>query len=301
MSDQLPDSVIIDVALVRRLVAAQFPEYAQLPIRPVAQSGWDNRTFHLGDELSVRLPSGEGYVRQVEKEQHWLPILGPQLPLPIPTPVGKGDPNADFPWPWSIYRWLPGETVHSQPQTDLNQLALDLAGFLLALQGLDTTDAPRPGKTYHLRGGPIAPLDNPARDGIADLPSHYDKTALSAIWAKCLESTFAGPGVWAHGDVAPGNLLLHDGRLCAVIDFGLLVAGDPACDLVIAWTCFDADSRQLFRQRLGVDAGTWARGKAWALWKAAIVESGHIQSSVIETEVAPRVLRELLLDAEQHS
>jgi aminoglycoside phosphotransferase (APT) family kinase protein len=132
----------IDVALVRALIAAQFPQWAHLPVRPVGRSGWDNRTFRLGDELSVRLPSAEGYVPAVEKEQRWLPYLAPRLPVPIPVPAGRGVPGAGYPYPWSVYRWIEGTPVHAGPVFDLLGFATDLAGFLVALRAVDPAGGP---------------------------------------------------------------------------------------------------------------------------------------------------------------
>jgi aminoglycoside phosphotransferase (APT) family kinase protein len=291
-----PPTPVIDVHLVDRLIKAQFPEFSDLPIKPVELSGWDNRTFHLGDEMSVRLPSAASYASQVEKEQHWLPRIAPKLPLPISTPVAIGEPSNDFSWPWSIYKWLPGEVATVSRIDDLGQFASDLAEFLRVLQRLDLDGGPTPGKHSGLRGGPVSVWDKATRQAIADLKTTVSPAVATEIWESALSTAWDASPVWVHGDVAAGNLLVRDGRLSAVIDFGQLVTGDPACDMVIAWTLLDADSREVFRDTLGVDHGTWLRGRGWALWKAMIVQAGHIDTNAIEAEASGRVIAELLAD-----
>lgn len=260
----------IDAALAERLVAAQFPQWAHLSVRQVLPGGNDNRTFRLGDELLVRLPSHKAYAAGVEKEQRWLPALAAQLPLPIPAPVGLGAPTDDYPCPWSIYRWLPGDVVAVTPPDDLVRFAADLAGFLTALQAIDAEGGPEAGRHSFFRGGPLAVFDAQTREAITTLGDSIDAAVATAAWDAALASTWGRPAVWAHGDVAVNNLLVEAGRLSAVIDFGTSAVGDPACDLVIAWTLFKGESRQAFRAGLPLDAATWARGRGWALWKALI-------------------------------
>ncbi|MDT0265133.1 aminoglycoside phosphotransferase family protein [Streptomyces sp. DSM 44915] len=261
-----------DERLVRDLLAAQFPRWAGLPVRRVAREGWDNRTFRLGAELLVRLPSAAPYALAVAKEQRWLPVLAAALPLPVPEPVALGTPAAGYPHPWSVYRWLPGEPVDPLTVTDLPRLARDLAAFLAVLQAVDPTDGPAPGQHNWFRGGPLTTYDAQVRGALAALDGRLPDRLLREIWAAALGARWDGRPVWFHGDVAPDNLLVHDGVLAAVIDFGTCGVGDPACDLAIAWTLFPAASRQVFRRRLGVTADTWARGRGWALWKALV---GH--------------------------
>lgn len=284
----------IDADLVRRLVAEQFPQWAHLPIRPVARSGWDNRTFHLGETMSVRLPSHPAYAPQVEKEQRWLLRLARQLPLPIPEPIARGRPTADYPLPWSIYRWLDGEPAAVGPIEDWTGFARDLAGFLRALQAADPSDGPPPGPHSFLRGGPVSAYDGEAKAALAALAGRIDPAA-AGVWDAALAAPWSGPPVWVHGDVAAGNLLVRDGRLAAVIDFGCSAVGDPACDLVVAWTLLDGDGREAFREAIGQDAATWGRARGWALWKALIMLAGGPPSHV-ETAQAPRVLEAVIAD-----
>ncbi len=256
--------------LVQRLLAAQFPQWADLPVTRVAHGGWDNRTFHLGTEMSVRLPSHEAYSAQVEKEQRWLPVLAGHVPLPIPQPLALGAPTDEFPRPWSIYRWLPGEPAKADRITDLDRFATDLAAFLRALYRADCTDGPAAGAHSHGRGGPVTQWDEQTRGAIAALVGEIDTNAALAAWETALDATFDGKPVWVHGDVVSTNLLVTGGELSAVIDFGCSAVGDPACDVPIAWTLFHGESRRVFRDALAVDDATWERGRGWALWKALI-------------------------------
>ncbi|GAA2786635.1 aminoglycoside phosphotransferase family protein [Crossiella cryophila] len=261
----------IDETLVRELVAAQFPHWADLPVTRVAKPGVDNATLRLGADMSVRLPRFERWIGQVHREQRWLPVLAPRLPLPVPIPLAQGEPSAAYPYPWSVYRWLDGDRADQVP-LDLRLAALDLAEFLLALQAIETTDGPPPEWSNGFRGVDLAdPRDSPVvanrlESRIAALHGLTDTDALTEVWRAGLAApAWDRPPVWVHGDPDPGNLLATDGRLSAVIDFGTLAVGDPAVDLIPAWTCFDADSRAVFRERLGVDAATWARGRVWGL------------------------------------
>jgi aminoglycoside phosphotransferase (APT) family kinase protein len=283
----------IDADLARRLVAAQFPQWADLPVRPVETTGWDNRTFRLGDDMALRLPSARRYATQVEKEQRWLPRLAPHLPLPIPAPIAMGVPGEGYPYPWSVNRWLEGQTAQAVGVADLVRLAEDLAGFLRALQAADAVDGPPAGRHSFFRGGPLATYDAETREAVAALQGRIDASRALALWEAALAATWTGPPVWLHGDVADGNLLVRDGRLAAVIDFGQLAVGDPACDLVVAWTLLEGESRAAFRAALPLDDGAWARAKAWALWKALIVLARLPGANPHETDRSRRVLTAL--------
>lgn len=286
----------IDAGLVRRLIATQFPQWAHLPITPVPHSGWDNRTFRLGTAMSVRLPSAEGYAPQVAKEQRWLPFLQPHLPLPIPAPLALGRPNLEYPHPWSVYQWLEGDSAAVAPPDDLERFALDLAAFLNALQRVNATDGPPPGQHSAHRGGPLLHYDAETRAEIQMLGDAIDGEAALMLWERALESVWNSPSVWFHGDVASGNLLLKDGRLSAVIDFGCAGVGDPACDTVIAWTNFSGQSRAAFQSALHVDEATWTRGRAWALWKALIVSAECIYTDPAKAAQARAVINAVLRD-----
>jgi len=290
------DQIYIDAALARRLLVEQFPQWADLPIKRVELDGWDNRTFRLGSDMAVRLPSAEAYAAQVEKEHRWLPRLAPLLPLPIPVPLAMGMPAESFPWHWSVYRWLDGEVATIDSIDDLPLFATTLGRFLDVLQHIDPADGPPPGRHNFFRGGPLTTYDAQTRDTIAALHGKIDAHAATAVWEAALAATWHDAPVWVHGDVAPSNLLVREGQLSAVIDFGCSGVGDPACDLVIAWTVFSGESREEFRAALPLDAATWARGRGWALWKALITLAQHMNTNAIEASKARRVIDEVLAD-----
>jgi aminoglycoside phosphotransferase (APT) family kinase protein len=286
----------IDAGLARRLIDRQFPQWSGLPIASVDLDGWDNRSFRLGDELTVRLPSGDWYAEQVDKEQRWLPALAPQLPLPIPEPVARGEPDAGFPYPWSVYRWLAGEPAATARVDDETAFATALARFLVALRAVDATGGPPPGRHNFFRGGPLATYEAEALQALDALGEEVPRAEIEPAWADAMQTTWDRDPVWLHGDVAAGNLLLRDGRLGAVIDFGCSGVGDPACDCVIAWTFLSGASRDRFREELGVDAATWSRGRGWALWKAMITLVGHLERGAPEAALARRDIERVLAD-----
>jgi aminoglycoside phosphotransferase (APT) family kinase protein len=262
----------VDVPLVQRLVAAQFPQWAGLPIRPVDNDGWDNWTFHLGDRMKVRLPSAMGYSEQAEKEAYWLPRLAPKLPLPVPVPVGIGAPTKDYPCVWSIYGWLEGEPVTREGLDDPVQFGWDLAGFVTALQRIDATGGPPPGQHNFFRGGDVMSVyGEEARRCVDVIAEIIDAPMAHEVLDRAQAAAITAPPVWIHGDIAVGNLLVREGRLGAVIDFGGCAVGDPACDLVITWVFLESAGRESFRLSVGGDDALWARARGWALWKAALL------------------------------
>lgn len=261
----------INTALVQELVASQFPQWKNLLVRPVDQSGWDNRSFRLGEEMLVRLPSAECYVSQVDKEQKWLPKLSPFLPLQIPSPLGFGKPDRGYPWKWSIYRWIDGKPATLfENVNNKEDFALTLGEFLVALQKVDSTGGPIAGPQNFFRGGNMGVYDHETRSAIEVLKSRIDVRSAIEVWESALSTTWQKSPVWIHGDIAPGNLLVKKEKLSAVIDFGQLGIGDPACDLAIAWTFMQGKSQHIFKTTLSLDDDTWARGRGWALWKALI-------------------------------
>lgn len=264
------DRLTITAPLVARLIASQFPQWTHLPVRPVPWNGWDNATFMLGDDMTVRLPTAERYRAGVEKEQYWLPRLAPFLPLPIPERLAQGEADDTYPFPWSISRFITGETTTLDRVGDLVDYANDLANFLKALHAIDATGGPLAGTHNFHRGGNLAVYDAETRDCIAKLGNRIDTATVTACWERALASHWEAPPVWVHGDIAVGNLIVAGGKLAAVIDWGTSGVGDPASDLVIAWTFFDGDSRAAFRAALPFDTGTWARARGWALWKALL-------------------------------
>jgi aminoglycoside phosphotransferase (APT) family kinase protein len=277
----------IDADLAARLVAAQFPEWADLAVVPVEVDGWDNRTFRLGGTMTVRLPSAEGYVQSVAKEHTWLPRLAPHLPLPIPVPLALGAPTDEYPWPWSVRRWIDGHLATPGRIGDLVAFARDLTGFLVALRHADPAGGPAAGAHCFFRGAPLAVYDAETRDAVEALGSRVDGDGATAAWDAALAATWTGAPVWFHGDIAANNLLVDDdGRLAAVIDFGTCGVGDPACDLVITWTLFHGESRETFRSLMPADDAMWARARGWALWKALITIDSPDVTPAMSAEAA---------------
>ncbi|WP_442603078.1 aminoglycoside phosphotransferase family protein [Paenibacillus sp. KN14-4R] len=288
----------IDVNVVKRLINEQFPEWSKLEIRPVKNGGNDNRTFHLGDDMSVRLPSAEDYVPQVEKEQKWLPKLSKELSLPISTPLAKGNPSKEYPFPWTVNKWVEGETLNLKNINDLSQLAKDLGTFLNELQSIDASGGPLAGKHNFYRGGNVAVYDQETRDAIEQNKDILNVSLLNEIWELALDSKWAANPVWVHGDIAPGNILVKDGKLSAIIDFGILGIGDPSCDAAMAWTFFDNTSRKVFKNTLNMDEGTWNRARGWALWKALITYNWNRNSNKVIAEESYNIIKIIEQDYE---
>ncbi len=285
----------IDAALVKRLVAAQFPQWSDLTVTPVEVDGWDNRTYRLGDELSVRLPTDAAYAPAVDKEHRWLPVIAPLLPVAIPEPLAMGEPGHGYPFHWAIRRWLDGEPA-ARGNVDLPGLATSVAEFIVALQRIDTTGAPRAGAHSFYRGAPLDHYDDETRRSLADLTGRLDTAGAAAVWDAARSARWTGPAVWFHGDVASGNLLVRNGKLAAVLDFGTSGVGDPACDLVIAWTLFSGESRAAFRDGVGQADDAWARARGWALWKALIGLAADIDNDQQAAQVTQRLIDDLVAD-----
>jgi len=264
------EQLIINETLVQQLVTNQFPQWKDLPIRPVAPQGCDNRTFRLGEHMLVRLPSGEEYARQVQKEQTWLALLAPNLPIAIPEPIAMGKPSKDYPWNWSVYRWLDGNSANIIELDDvhLETIALQLAHFLNEFHKFDAAGAPTTGLHNWWRGAHTSVYDAETGVLINKLKNLIDADLANSLWKDAISSKWNKDPVWVHGDVASGNILLKNNKISAVIDFGCMGIGDPACDLTIAWTFFKNKSREVFKNAFNLDPDTWKRARGWALWKA---------------------------------
>jgi aminoglycoside phosphotransferase (APT) family kinase protein len=289
------DEVETDVALVRRLVAGQFPQWAGLPVEPVVSYGTDHAIYRIGEDLAARMPRVEYAEVQAVKEGEWLPRLAPHVPLALPVQVAMGEPAESYPFAWSVCEWLPGEMAANGAIRDLDQAAGDLAAFITALRAVDTAGAPP--RPRGARGSPLAELDEHVRRSIAQLGDRVDGAAALRSWEESLAApAWEGPEVWVHGDLLPGNLLVVDGRLSAVIDFGGLNVGDPACDLQPAWNVFAGESRARFRAELGVDDASWLRGRGWALYQATTALPYYWDTNPGMIRQASHALAELLAD-----
>jgi aminoglycoside phosphotransferase (APT) family kinase protein len=259
--DKPAAEVDVTEALVEELLEAQHPDLAGLGLVHL-DAGWDNVIFRLGDELVVRLPRRQLAADLVRHEQRWLPELAPSLPLPIPAPVRVGRPSAAYPWAWSVLPWFPGSSALATPPADRIEAAHQLGRFIRALHRPAPADAPH--NPY--RGIPLADRDELTRGWIAQLSDLIDAERVRACWAAHVAlPRWEGPPLWLHGDLHPYNLVVHEGRIAAVIDFGDITAGDPATDLGIAWMLLPPDVRPVLRDAVGVDDATWARGRGWAL------------------------------------
>jgi aminoglycoside phosphotransferase (APT) family kinase protein len=291
------DEVDVDVSLVGRLLAAQFPQWADLPIEPITSAGTDNTIYRLGSDMAVRLPRIESATGQVDKEHQWLPRLAPLLPLAIPVPLAKGTPGEGYPWHWSIYQWLEGENATIERIADLCAAARDLAQFVAALQRIDPVGGPPPGVHNSFRGVPLATRYAETRAAIASLDDMLDTGVVTAAWDAALQvPAWHGPPVWIHGDLSPLNLLTERGRISAVIDFGCLGVGDPACDLQVAWNLLSSYTREVFRAALPLDDATWTRGRGWALSVGLIALPYYQSTNPVLAAIARHAIDEALAD-----
>lgn len=291
------DEADIDAALVRRLLVAQFPQWADLAIEPVPSAGTDNAIYRLGDDKAARLPRLQRAAPQVDKEGEWLPSLAPHLPLTVPVPLARGMPGEGYPWNWSITPWLAGENATIESLADPCRAAIALARFITALQRIDPAGGPPPGEHNSGRGVALARRDRATRAAIRALDGKLDTAAVTAAWDAALDApAWHDPPVWIHGDVSAANLLVVDGELSAVIDWGCLGVGDPACDLMIAWTLFCVDSRAAFRAALAVDDATWTRGRGWALSWALIFIPYYLHTNPVGVGNAWRTIEAVLAE-----
>jgi aminoglycoside phosphotransferase (APT) family kinase protein len=286
--------VHIDVPLVRRLVATQFPRWAGLSVAPVESAGWDNTIFRLGPDLAVRLPRRRIGAEQVRKEHQWLPVLAPRLPLAVPVPLGRGVPAEGYPWHWTVCRWLPGELAALTQVADMSRAAVSLARFIAAIQAID----PAGGPVHEFRGTSLADHDRVVRTSAAALQDSLDVGPLLAAWETALAvPAWKARPVWMHGDLHPANLLVEGGELSAVIDFGLLGVGDPACDLMAAWTYLAEDSRDVFRSALAVDDATWSRGRGWAL-RLGLMAAAYSEDNPVLRDIGRYTVAQLMTGSE---
>ena len=284
----------IDDDLVRRLISGQFPQWAGLAVERWPSGGTVNAMYRLGGDMAVRLPLVQGGAKDVLMEQEWLPRLAPHLPARIPEVLGAGEPAQGYPWPWSVYRWLAGEHPEAGVLSEPVLLAGDLAAFVAAMRSITLPGAPK----AH-RGGPVASLDAETRAAIKELrgipQEDVDCDAAASIWEEALRAPgWDGPPVWLHADLMPGNVLIDDGRLASVIDFGCIGVGDPACDLFPAWNLLPDDAREVFREALAVDDATWIRGRGRTLSQALIALPYYRRTNPAMAHNARHVIRAVL-------
>lgn len=286
----------ITLELAKKIIAAQFPEYTDLAVTEVAQQGHDNRTYRIGDDMLIRMPTTESYAHKVPIEQELLPKLAKHLSTPIPAPIKMGTPSDDYPYPFSIYRWLDGKSTNQVTLDDhaLEKIASMLATFLKKLQAITDVKGPAPGQHNWWRGDHVSVYDKNAREQIASLAGTIDKHSALDCWESACASKWDKEPVWIHGDFAVGNILIKDNELSGVIDFGGTAMGDPACDLVIAWTYLTGKARDIFMREMNLDDNTWARGRAWALWKATFELCHMADKNSYEASLQKRIIDELI-------
>lgn len=292
------DEIEIDVGLVAHLVEAQFPQWARLPLSRTGAHGTDHAIFRLGDDLAVRLPRHPGAAEQVEKEGRWSPWLAPRLPAPIPAPMGRGAPSETYPYPWSISPWLEGETAAELELSGDVALGRELGVFVTALRSTPAENAPGPGQHNAWRGVALKARDKATRRAIDELGDRIDSKAALAAWEAALDApAWEAASVWLHGDLMPSNLLLRDGHLAGVLDFGCMGVGDPACDLIPGWNLLAGEGRAAFREASGADEASWARGRGWALSVALIQLPYYQDSNPVIAANARRTIGQVLGEA----
>ncbi len=286
----------IDAALVKRLLKSQLPQWADLPIHRVTSAGTDNALYRLGSDMVVRLPRINWADGQVEKEFTWLPRLTPLLPLTIPTPLAIAAPALGYPYKWSVYRWLDGENAIRKPIVDMQQAAHDLAGFVKAMRAIPVAEENSPPAPISPRGVPLSSRDEPVLASLAKLENMINTNAALSVWEAVLQvPAWPGTPVWLHGDLMAGNLLVQDGRIHAVIDFGCVGIGDPAVDVMTAWLFLPAETRADFRQALEVDEDTWQRARGWALSVGLIALPYYHKTNPTLAKIARNAIDQVLL------
>jgi aminoglycoside phosphotransferase (APT) family kinase protein len=289
-------AIILSPDLAGKLITEQFPEYSHLQITDVEKQGHDNRSYRLGEHMLIRMPTAADYALKVPKEQEILPKLAKHLSVSIPAPIKMGKPSTDYPYPFSIYKWLPGKSINllTLKDQDKEQLAADLSKFLKELQAITNVAGPEPGQHNWWRGDHVSVYDKGAREQIAELTNVIDASRALALWDKACATKWDKKPVWIHGDFAIGNMLMDSGKLSAVIDFGGAAVGDPACDLVIAWTYLSGKARETFISKMDMDQDTWLRARAWALWKATFELCQIADKNSQEADLQKRIIDDLI-------
>ncbi|HEX2774942.1 MAG TPA: aminoglycoside phosphotransferase family protein [Micromonosporaceae bacterium] len=290
------DQVDVDEPLARRLLAAQMPTYATLPLRHVRSGGTDNVVFRLGDELAVRMPMHPGGADGLRKELQWLPVIAPHVSLDVPEVVAAGEPGDGYPFPWAVVRWLPGDDALRGRIHSLRDAALALGQFVRELQGI-AADVPPPGSARFVRGGPLVGRDAVFRAALAQCDGLLDVERVREIWNDALAAPdWSGPPVWLHADLLPGNLLVRNGKVAGVLDFGAMATGDPAYDVTPAWHVLDRENRWLFRERAQADDATWRRARGLVVSGGVIALPYYLHTNPSMIATARRGITEVLAD-----
>ncbi len=289
---------MISIELAKKLILTQFSEYADLNVTDIEEQGHDNRTYRIGDDMLIRMPKTESYALKVPKEQEFLPKLATHLSIAIPEPIKMGVPSSDYPYAFSIYKWLEGRSVNHFQLDNKSQenIVLDLATFLKELQGITDVAGPVPGKHNWWRGDHVSVYDKGAKEQFANLADIIDIDRALNLWERACATRWQKRPVWIHGDFSVGNILINNKRLSGIIDFGGTAMGDPACDLVIAWTYLYGKAREIFIREIDLDNDTWLRARSWALWKATFelcqIEDKDSLEANLQKKIIDSVLNE---------
>jgi aminoglycoside phosphotransferase (APT) family kinase protein len=293
------DDSKIDVALAQKLVATQFPQWEELSVNRLTSAGTDHALFGLGNAMLIRLPKRLSAASQIEKEHFWLPKLAPHVTtasISIPSPIAKGASDGSFPWSWGIYAWIDGESMDTARVANTQQLANDLANFVVMMRNAPHDGTPIAPDNM-MRGQPLALRDATTCQSIQALSDEINMPLAMKVWQHALSAPpWRDTPRWVHGDLLPGNLLVRDGRLCAVIDFGGARVGDPAVDAMPAWTSFNAETRTIFRHAIEVSDATWNRARGWALSWAVIALACYRESTSPLSDIARYTIREVLAE-----
>lgn len=291
MTKMHENEIDIDECLVHALLKSQCPHWANFPLKALVSSGTDNALFRLGSEYVVRLPRIEwatGSInKSINKEYEWVPKIARFLKIPISEPLFKGNPYKSYPWPWTVTKWNEGHNPNFEKENEYELLAKDLACFLNELHGIKLANGPSSRRGISLKG-----VDEETKTALGELEGEVDIQAVTSLW-KQLSSvpSWSNAPVWVHGDFLPGNILVQNNRLSAVIDFSDVGIGDPACDLVIAWSLLRSRSRKIFREHLeNIDDSTWERGRGWALSIALIMLPYYKNTNSALTSLARKMI-----------
>lgn len=279
--------------IVATLLQAQCPQWTELPLEPIKSAGTDNVLFRLGRDLVVRLPKIDWATNSIHKEYVWVPQLAKHLNTPISEPIFEGKADENYPWPWMIVKWNEGENPDFEKENEYEKLAIDLAQFINQLHAVPLSDGP-----LSRRGTPLKSVDAETRAAIASLQDDIDVEAMAELWNSLSQlPEWTQEPVWVHGDLLPGNILVKNNRVSAVIDFSDVGVGDPAADLIVAWSLLNKNSRKIFRENLkNIDDITWKRGKGRALSIALIILPYYKNTNPILTAVAKNIIRQILND-----
>lgn len=292
------DEVPVTIETVRQLLEIRQPHLAHLEISEAPSPGTSNTIYRLGDALCVRMPRSRNLARSLSRELECLPQFRGSMSLSIPEPVFAGTPSPEFPLPWAIYRWLDGTPLDRSSLGDEVHTAAILAGFIVELRAVDPN-----GGLPSRRDRPLRERDGEVRTALSKLDGEMDTRAVAKEWAYCLEGVAfeeqpgAGQSVWTHGDLLPPNMLQSSGALTAVIDFGNVGVGDPAVDLIPAWTVLHQEGREAFRAALEVDEPTWRRSRGMALHQAVLIIPYYRDTNPAFAEVARATAQEIMEDA----